>query len=1541
MAGFGGAVKLTGESEYKKALASIRQSLQETGSALTLLNSKYSSNDKSMATNKAKISELNGILDKQTSAYNKLKSSMDSMQTKYNTQAQAHAKLQAQYDTEKAKLSQLEATVGKSSQAYLDQKAKVSDLATQLSKSSTAMDTNANAISRMQVQLNKAGTEVNKTKNQIADLEKAEDKAGNEADDLGKKSGIAGKNIDDLGKKSDSSSGLLGKLGGALKAVGKVAIAGVGTLSAGVIAIGKSAISSYAEYEQLVGGVDTLFKTSSKTVQKYADEAYKTAGMSANEYMSTVTSFSASLLQGLGGDTAKASKIANMAIIDMSDNANKMGTSMEMIQNAYQGFAKQNYTMLDNLKLGYGGTKSEMARLVKESGILGEAGKDLTAKNLDQKVSYDQIIQAIHTVQSEMGITGTTSKEASTTIEGSVNSMKSAWNNLLTGMAGNTKDMDKLITNFVDSVETVVDNLAPVIIRTAPAIINGFSKIFTKLKPKLLAMFESLKPALNATIKGILNGMGAIIKSVVPTAILKPLELVADGFRWLIDNKELVISAVTGMLTAFAVVKLLNFASAIKNVVSIIASAPTLIEGAKNALQALNITASANPYILLAGAIAGLVTALGVFIYQTDESRKAYEAERKEAEKNLKSVNDQTKAYNDLVKERDNMISAGNSEIDYTKRLWTELDTLIDKNGQVKKGYEDRVNFIASELKNKLGIEIDTTKNLRGQYDKLGKSIDDVIQKKKASILMESSLKSAEEAIKNQDKAYQDLTKYEQALDKANQKLEKLKNDYAKEVIKPNAITNAGKSMELQDIEREMNRAEEILKIRQDTYDKQLALVDEYNYNISQYNANEIAMQKGKYDQIKVMDYETAQSFAKTGDYKKAQLESQLATETQHLESLKRLRKSGNDAITQEEINAQQTIVDNLKANLSTYNSTVATETAKTASLWDKSLAEDINTITGKNIIFQETADGNVQAYINGVETGQPVAEEKMSTFIGSLIDKVKKGKKGSEDAGKDIIDGIKNGIDNKDKKEKTLSSISIFGNSIIDRLKTSVDAHSPSKDAEKVGKYVLDGLKLGIQNKDKRNSIFTSIANFGSSLLSKMKNALKEKSPSKATEQMGKFLIQGLNNGVNTEGKKSKKLLTTFSSNYLAMLKGNPESYTEAGKTLVNNFTTGISNAITSTKDKVSNKVDKYFNNLLNENTKAQEKLQKQIDKTSNKTKKKRLQKQLEELKSQNKEISDLYNKFGKDVVTKFGSALEKATEGVTTELANKIDSLTSAMQKEIDDVNSAIESMRSKLAGYGDLYSIYTDEKTGLESVALSDITKQTEALNKYYSNLTKLKGKVSEDLLAQVTAMDVDEATRFSETLLSMDSADLQAYNKAYSEKLAVADKISKTFYADKLQQIKTNYTDKITAEFNKAKTEITKIGKQTMQGFIKGMESNNYTGAVKKMADNIIKQMKKSLGIKSPSRVFMEIGDYSAQGYGVGFTNEMKQVAYDMKNAIPTDLGQSNNAILDSNTTASQLDIISAFKTALSQMKIELDDHEVGAFVDKTVANAIYN
>ena len=307
---------------------------------------------------------------------------------------------------------------------------------------------------------------------------------------------------DVVNKGSSGIGGALGKIGSVAGGIAKGVAVGVGVASTAVIGLGKQAVDAYGNYEQLVGGVETLFKENASTVIKNASNAYKTAGMSANAYMETVTSFSASLLQSVGGDTVKASEMADMAITDMSDNANKMGTSMEMIQNAYQGFAKQNYTMLDNLKLGYGGTKSEMERLLADAQAISGIQYDIS--------SYADVVDAIHVIQTEMGITGTTAKEASSTIQGSIASMGSAWQNLVTGLADPTQNLDQLINNFVDSVITVGDNLIPRI----SMILESITKLISSLAPKLVAQIPNIVSQL---LPSVVEGAVSIINAIVQT----------------------------------------------------------------------------------------------------------------------------------------------------------------------------------------------------------------------------------------------------------------------------------------------------------------------------------------------------------------------------------------------------------------------------------------------------------------------------------------------------------------------------------------------------------------------------------------------------------------------------------------------------------------------------------------------------------------------------------------------------------------------------------------------------------------------------------------------------------------------------------------------------------------------------------------------------------------------------------------------------------------------------------------------------------------
>ena len=289
-------------------------------------------------------------------------------------------------------------------------------------------------------------------------------------------------------------------LGNGLKTAAGVGVAAVGALSAAITGVVTAGVKSYASLEQNIGGIETLFKDSADTVIANAKKAYETAGMSANQYMETITSFSARLLQGLGGDTEKAAKIADVAVQDMADNANKMGTDINTIVQTYQSLARGNYEMLDNLKLGYGGTQSEMARLINDSGVLGDT-MVATAENVNQ-ISFDKFIEAIHVIQENMGITGTTAKEAETTITGSVNAAKAAWDNFLNG----TGDVETLS----DALLTAFGNIGNAVGKLAPSITSGLVQLFNSLIPQIPGMLQTLLPPILSGAAQIIQGLIAI-----------------------------------------------------------------------------------------------------------------------------------------------------------------------------------------------------------------------------------------------------------------------------------------------------------------------------------------------------------------------------------------------------------------------------------------------------------------------------------------------------------------------------------------------------------------------------------------------------------------------------------------------------------------------------------------------------------------------------------------------------------------------------------------------------------------------------------------------------------------------------------------------------------------------------------------------------------------------------------------------------------------------------------------------------------------------
>ena len=420
--------------------------------------------------------------------------------------------------------------------------------------------------------------------------------------------GMKGNLTKALGGEGESAGqGLAAKIGAGLKGglgiAAKAAVAGIAAAGTAAVALGKQALDSYANYEQLIGGIETLFGSSADKVIQDANQAFRTAGMSANDYMDTSIQSAAALIKSLGGDQERAAELMGMSITDMSDNVNKMGTSMEAVQNAYRGFSRGNFTMLDNLALGFAGTKEGMQELLKSAEAISGVKYDIN--------SYADIVDAIHVVQTEMGITGTTAKEAMSTISGSVGATKAAWSNLITGLADDNADFDSLLNNFIDSALTAADNILP----RVQTIMGGLGKLITKgaekILPVVMQTISANLPQLIATgaklivtlVTGIIQALPQLVAALpeifaaiadafaenwpaIKEAGIQLMILIAqgigEGIQWIFEQVQAVGSLITeALLSAWESLK----AAAAEKWAEIAASVSEAVGTAREALS--------------------------------------------------------------------------------------------------------------------------------------------------------------------------------------------------------------------------------------------------------------------------------------------------------------------------------------------------------------------------------------------------------------------------------------------------------------------------------------------------------------------------------------------------------------------------------------------------------------------------------------------------------------------------------------------------------------------------------------------------------------------------------------------------------------------------------------------------------------------------------------------------------------------------------------------------------------------------------------------
>lgn len=870
---------------------------------------------------------------------------------------------------------------------------------------------------------------------------------------------------DDSGfKKAMSGIGNVAK-----KGIG-AAVKGITAASAAVVGLTATAVKGYAEYEQLVGGVDTLFKTSSKKVQENAAKAYKSAGLSANEYMETVTGFAASLKQSFA-DTEEgieaAADAADQAVTDMADNSNKMGTSMEMIQNAYQGFAKQNYTMLDNLKLGYGGTKTEMERLLKDA-------QKLTGIKYDINNLAD-VYQAIHVIQEEMGITGTTAKEAASTISGSCNAMKASWKNLVVGIANGEADIDTLMDNFIESVRNVGKNLLPVIKTALSGAGKFISKAADEIIPEFIDVLVSSLPdlikagadVLSALIKGIQKNKKKIAKAVVEVAkiiltTLKELipevikvagELIAELareignavpilkpfteiIRIIAENLDALIPIIAGVVAGVVAFKA---AMAIK----------AIIDGVTASMKALNIVMNSNPVVALASAIIAAGTALFAFGSQEEDVKT-------ETELLVESVIESRDAFDELKKSIHESINAELSSIDHTAALVDELKELADENGNVAEANKGRAQFILNELNEAFGTEYKMIRNQIQGYETLIGDIDLLIDKKRALAVLGAKEEGYNTAIANK-------TDEEKRYSETSKKLG--------EAYKKRGEYEAMPHLTGQDYSDYLDLIQKTIPDLEKALGESEGLIKGYYAAIEDYESDYADAMSGNSEKVRGVYAKNSAFLTEwTGDNKEALKEQVLTT----------------------------------SFGLGAALTAVLNGTAKLEDAWVQAAIRNYN---GAYAEWEKSGGGAIEGMIAGVENGIPVLYRTLSS-IGTE----------TENAGVYFDSGYMKGME--DGAQDVNNTAENIGTGSCDALQGAIDSHSPSKVTQGLGDDFSAGFALGITSG--KSSVINAAIAIAKAGIEAAEDELGIHSPSRvARDRVGKMLTKGIAVGIKEGGEE------------------------------------------------------------------------------------------------------------------------------------------------------------------------------------------------------------------------------------------------------------------------------------------------------------------------------------------------------------------------------------------------------------------------------------
>ena len=1164
MAGFGGAVKLTGESEYKRALQSITQSLREVSSQMRLTAASYSHNDNSMKALTARQNDLTAKLGLLKDKLSMLKGKYAEMDAQYQRNTSKHIELIKKYEDEKAKLEHIGKTLGTTSSEYKAQEKVVADLERQVKQSADAENTSAKAMSEMGVKIRNTEADITKTERSLGTLNSEMEKNSRKAREAQSAYGTLHSTISnqesklqslkreyvnvvlEQGKNSKSARELasqISSLSGHLqenKTKMSDAEKAADKLDKSLDDVGNSAKNSSSGFTVLKGVIANLVTSGIQRLTGAITGELQTAISRVdiiNSYKNT--------MQNLGYATEDVSRTTEELKTGIEGLPTTLPSIMSM-QKQYAALsgnldeATQLTLALNNATLA-GGQGQEIANSAMEQWY------QIIAKGKPDLQSWRIILQAMPAQLNQVAesVLGTGKKsqdlfEAWKAGTVTTDQVKQALIKLNKDGGGSLSSFEKQAQDSTGGIATSFTNIKT-------AIANALANIIESIgQANIAGFFNSLKPVIKQTGNVLADFVKKINWQAFGQMVASGLELALQGFKWIINNSGLVIAALKLMIAGFVITHInawtksvheaitgiiglvskigafitsiyakvaaehmdtaalkLNAASQLAN--NTASTAGTLVTKTLTAAHlAFNAVLRANPLGVLLTVVTAAITIFSLFSNTTNEASAAQDNLSNELEEQKKAIEESKKAWDDMIATQQKSITEGLNEIDYYRNLYNELNTLVDVSGRVKAGYEERAAFITGELKNALGVEVTTVNGVVQGYNNLVNSFNQVIEKKKAMIILEGQ----EEAYK---KALKEIPTLEQQAAEAKRVATEKKAELDK---KEAELAQWGGTI------LEFWKRKEVYDTRE-SYFESCKIWNESNKQLNEayaargiYQKNAVLFQQGCYDQMEILDANFLANQDNTQKSERQILEEKIKTAQNAYDTLLDAKKRSNSDIYDAELEKKRKSLENLKSELAAYDESVKSGNNAITSDWKTGIANQLSAITSKKYEFKDAGNGQVAMFVNGVQQGEPKAENEMAKFANELVKQLDKGNE-AQKSGLNILEGVSAGISNAAAQGRLIGKAQAIAKNVLDCMNKVWVIRSPSRATKKSGQFLIQGIEVGLKSEE--NSALHQIKTFANKTLETLNDGI---SFGKMLNN-GKSLAQGMGKGFTDEMTK------------------------------------------------------------------------------------------------------------------------------------------------------------------------------------------------------------------------------------------------------------------------------------------------------------------------------------------------------------------------------------------------------------------------------------